>query len=190
MTNAIFLDRDGVINELIYSSETNEFEPPHKAEDLKIFDGVFEALKDFREAGYKLFLISNQPDHAKGKTSLEKLYEVHAELNKKLTENKILFEEYFYCYHHPEGNVPGYSVECECRKPKTYFVNKAVSDYAININESWLIGDRDKDIECGKNSGLKTVLIKSRINIISSKPDYEAINLKQASEIILSLNKN
>ncbi|MEO8666348.1 MAG: HAD family hydrolase, partial [Ignavibacteria bacterium] len=63
MNKAIFLDRDGVINELIFNSERNEYEPPHKKEDLKLFDGVIEALIKFQEDGYKLFLISNQPDY-------------------------------------------------------------------------------------------------------------------------------
>ncbi|MEP7145751.1 MAG: HAD-IIIA family hydrolase [bacterium] len=187
MSKAIFLDRDGVINELIYSAERNEYEPPHKAEDLKIIDGVFDALYKFQEDGYKLFLISNQPDYAKGKTSLEKLYEVHNELNKKLTDKKIKLTEYFYCYHHPEGIVPEYSIECECRKPGTYFISKAVLDYSIEKENSWMIGDRDKDIECGINSGLRTVLIKSEINKNTVKPDYQVLNLKQASELILSL---
>ncbi len=186
MNKAIFLDRDGVINELIYRVERDEYEPPHKKEDLKIFGGVFEALKKFQEEGYKLFLISNQPDYAKGKTTLEKLREVHDELNRIFIENNIVFSEYFYCYHHPDGVVREYSIDCECRKPKTYFVNKAVSEYGIDKNKSWMIGDRDKDIECGINSGLKTVLVNNSINKYTVTPDFEVSSLIQASKIILS----
>ncbi|MEO8666071.1 MAG: HAD-IIIA family hydrolase, partial [Ignavibacteria bacterium] len=120
---------------------------------------------------------------------LEKLYEVHNELNRILKENDVLFEEYFYCYHHPEGVVPGYTMDCECRKPKTFFVSKAVSDHGIDVKKSWLIGDRDKDIECGIKSGLKTVLIKSEININTIKPDIEVAGLRQATEKILSTKK-
>jgi D-glycero-D-manno-heptose 1,7-bisphosphate phosphatase len=189
MNKAIFLDRDGVINELVYSSERNEYEPPHKTEDLKLFDGVIDALKKFQKAGYKLFLISNQPDHAKGKTTLEQLNLVHNELDRIFKTNDIFFSEYYYCYHHPDGIVKEYSIDCECRKPKTYFVSKAVEQYEIDTDSSWLIGDRDKDIECGINSGIKTVLIKSEININTIKPDFEATDLRQALEIILSSNK-
>ena len=189
MDKAIFLDRDGVINKLIFNSERNEFEPPFTSEDLKINEGVTDALRLFSDNNYKLFLVSNQPDHAKGKTTLEELKKVHESLDKILKTEKIFFTEYYYCYHHPNGIVNEYTIDCECRKPKPYFVLKAIQDYNIDKENSWLIGDRDTDIQCGIASGLKTVLIEnpdSKNYTGNSTPDFKAKSLKDAAEIILN----
>lgn len=188
MNKAVFLDRDGVINEMLFNKDRNEFEPPYKPGDLKIFRGVLEALAEFQNRGYKLFLISNQPDYAKGKASLDDLKKVHAELDKILAGNRIFFDEYFYCYHHPEGVVPEYSIKCDCRKPGNKFVQKAIEDFKIDNSESWFIGDRDSDILCGQRSGLKTIWIKNdKPQKSEFTPDYVAEDLKEASEIIFSL---
>ncbi|MBK8553763.1 MAG: HAD-IIIA family hydrolase [Ignavibacteria bacterium] len=149
MNKAVFLDRDGVINRMIFNNERKEYEPPFKKEDLELYDGIIESLKKLQNNGFILFVISNQPDYAKGKASLESLAEVQDELQKIFIKNGIRFSEYYYCYHHPDGTVPEYSVKCECRKPGNYFVKKAITGYDINKDDSWLIGDRDKDVECG-----------------------------------------
>jgi len=184
MNKAIFLDRDGVLTKMIYNSDTGENEPPHTLEELELFDYVYESLKKFEDYGYLLFLISNQPDFAKGKTSLENIYAVQFEFERRLKENGVNFKELFYCYHHPNGINKEYSYDCECRKPKTFFVDKAVSEYKIDRNKSWFIGDRESDIQCGKNASLKTVLIsKRKINEYGS--DFSAENLEESVKIIL-----
>ncbi len=187
MIKAIFLDRDGVINEPAFNAERNVYEPPYRKEDLSLYPDVIDALKNFSAMGYKLFLVSNQPDYAKGITSLENLKEVHEELERRFGESGIRFEKYFYCYHHPEGLVPEYSIVCECRKPGNLFVRQAVEEYAIDTDASWFIGDRDKDIICGRNSGLKTIWIKNDREMIAdeARADFEAEDLMEASEIIL-----
>lgn len=188
MNKAIFLDRDGVITELIFNKERKEYEPPHKIGELRIIENSINALRSFQKRGFKLFLISNQPDYAKGKTTLESLVEVQNEFHKIMNENKIFFSEYFYCYHHPNGIVPEYSIDCECRKPKTYFVLKAIRKFDIDKNISWFIGDRDTDILCGKNSGLKTILINNNFykNSENLDPDFTVLNIDGASKIILT----
>lgn len=192
MNKAIFLDRDGVINKMNYNLATKEFVPPFKKEDLQIYDGVLESLKKLQDNKFKLFLVTNQPDYAKGKTSLDNLSEVHNELHKIMIENYIYFTDYYYCYHHPNGIVPEYSIDCECRKPKNYFVLKAIAKYDIDKEKSWFVGDRDKDVECGISSGLKTIRIQSNYyeykNIIDA--DFIAANLNEATETILTKNKN
>src|SRR5659263_300412 len=101
MVDAVFLDRDGVLNELILNPATGEDEPPHGIEDMKLFPYVIECLGKLRNAGYDLFLVSNQPDYAKGKTTLETLENVHKIFDQLLTSRGIYFKEYYYCYHHP-----------------------------------------------------------------------------------------
>ncbi len=189
MNKAIFLDRDGVINELIYNSLRNEYEPPHNVKDLQISEFAVNTLQLFQTNGFKLFLISNQPDYAKGKTSLKNLIQIHNELHNILIYNKVYFSEYYYCYHHPNGIIPEFSYMCNCRKPDTFFTNKAISDYEIDPSQSWLIGDRETDIECGNRTNLRTIQIHSDPVIRGNdKADFKALNLHQASKIIFESN--
>jgi D-glycero-D-manno-heptose 1,7-bisphosphate phosphatase len=189
INKAVFLDRDGVINKNIFNKDTGEFESPHKTEDFKIFPWVIESLKNLQRLGYKLFLISNQPSYAKGKTSLKNIKDIHKKLHSILVKNKINFKDYFYCYHHPKGIVKKYSIICKCRKPSPYFLNLARRKYKLDLGSSWMIGDRDTDIECGIKAGVKTILIKSKEEMINkksgkSKPAFKAKNLKYAVSII------
>lgn len=185
---AVFLDRDGVINELIYNETGMEYEPPHRTEDIKIIKGVAEALGKLRDNGFELFIISNQPDYAKGKTSLDNLSLVRNKFMEILNKDREIVKEDFYCYHHPEGVTDGFSIDCDCRKPKTLSVDKAVNKYEIDRSSSWMIGDRETDIECGINSLLKTILIKNKYNLYHGKvkPDYTADDLFSAAKIILN----
>jgi D-glycero-D-manno-heptose 1,7-bisphosphate phosphatase len=188
MKKAVFLDRDGVLNELTLNPVTGEYEPPHSPDDLIIFPDVIESLRILQEAGFILFLISNQPDYAKGKTTLENIMAVHGRLDRILKSEGIRFREYFYCYHHPQGIVPEYSFACECRKPKPYFLLKAARNYGIDLVHSWIIGDRDTDIECGKAAGTWTILIEKQYSSGfrgSIDPDFKAANLKDSVKIIL-----
>lgn len=187
MDKAIFLDRDGVINKMNYNFNTKEYEPPFNKIDFCIYNGVLESIKKLQDNEFKLFLVTNQPDFAKGKTSLENLSEVHNEMNRIFTENNIFFKKYYYCFHHPKGIIPEYSIACDCRKPKNYFVLKAMSEFDIDKNKSWFIGDRDKDVLCGISSGLKTIRIESGYYEYKNNIDADFVvrDLKEATKIIL-----
>lgn len=190
MVEAVFLDRDGVLNELVLNPETGEYEPPHRIEDMKLFPYVFECLGKIQNAGYDLFLVSNQPDYAKGKTTLEALEKVHNKFDQLLTLQGIHFRKYYYCYHHPQGIIPEYSYECMCRKPKPFFLFKAEEEHNVELGNSWMIGDRDTDIECGKAGGMKTILIEEKLSVNKhgkSHPDFKAENIKEAVNIILQI---
>jgi D-glycero-D-manno-heptose 1,7-bisphosphate phosphatase len=189
MKKAVFLDRDGVLNELVLNPSTGDYEPPHSPEDLVLYPHVFESLRSLLDAGFILFLISNQPDYAKGKTTLDSLKAVHMKFDDILKSSGIRFTEYYYCYHHPNGIVPEYSFPCDCRKPKPYFLMKPARDYGIDLKNSWMIGDRDSDIECGKAGGTHTIIIeepRSSGSRGSSNPDFTSANLKDAVKIILN----
>ncbi|MCZ7393721.1 MAG: HAD-IIIA family hydrolase [Candidatus Methanoperedens sp.] len=191
MADAVFLDRDGVLNELVLNPATGEYEPPHRIGDMKLFPYVFECLGKIQNAGYDLFLVSNQPDYAKGKTTLEALEKVHNKFDQLLTSKGIYFKEYYYCYHHPQGIIPEYSYECMCRKPKPFFLFKAEENYNIELGSSWMIGDRDIDIECGKAAGTKTILIEEPLSMNkrgNSMPDHKVKDLIEAVEIIIQIN--
>lgn len=188
LDKAVFLDRDGVINELVYSKERNEYEPPHNTEDVKLIEGVFDSLKRLTGSNYRLFIVSNQPDFAKGKTSLKNLQNVNDKIRDLMEVRGIVFDGYYYCFHHPDGVIKEYSIDCECRKPKPFFILNAIKKYNLDKNNSWMAGDRDTDIGCGKNSGLKTILIDypgSENYRVNSDPDFRVKNLAEAADVIL-----
>jgi D-glycero-D-manno-heptose 1,7-bisphosphate phosphatase len=188
MKPAVFLDRDGIINELVLNTGNGEYEPPHFTTDLVLVPDAIQSLSDLQDAGFDLFLVSNQPDYAKGKATMEQIRAVHERLDQILKSNGILFRDYFYCYHHPDGIVPESSFVCRCRKPKPYFLLKAARDYRIDLTVSWMIGDRDSDIECGNAAGARTILVlepHSSGYRGSSSPDFRAENLMGAVRIII-----
>jgi D-glycero-D-manno-heptose 1,7-bisphosphate phosphatase len=189
MRKAVFLDREGVISELVLNKKTGECEPPQRAEDLRLKPGVIPCLRRLQDAGYDLFLVSNQPDYAKGKVTLDALDGIQKELDRLLTSQGVFFKEYYYCRHHPQGVVPGYSYACECRKPKPFFLFDARDRHSIDLRESWMVGDQDTDVECGKAAGTRTILIeepKSASKRGKSRPDYTASKMAEATEIIIN----
>ncbi len=182
------MDRDGVLNKLVLNPVTMKYEPPHTPKDLVLYPDVIESLRILKDRGFILFLVSNQPDYAKGKTTLENILAVHTLFNHVLTTCGIHFQEYYYCYHHPNGIVSEYSFACECRKPNPYFLLKAARDYEIDLENSWMIGDRDSDIECGKAAGTQTIIIEEPYSAgfrRSNRLHNIAANLKDALTIIL-----
>ncbi|MDR1912887.1 MAG: HAD-IIIA family hydrolase [Clostridiales bacterium] len=187
---AVFLDRDGVINPLVYNLNTEEYESPHYPEDFSIYTYILKSLQLLKKHGFKVILISNQPSYAKGKTSLENIREIEKLLQEFSDENGILIDKYYYCYHHPNGIVPGYSYVCDCRKPSTKFVEQSIEEFGLNRSDCYFIGDQDTDIECGKNAGLVTVKINNKDSQKKSgkvQPDFFAKNMYDAVQRILEV---
>jgi D-glycero-D-manno-heptose 1,7-bisphosphate phosphatase len=189
---AVFLDRDGVLNELIFNPATGEYESPHAPEDLVMIDGVVPAVRRLAAAGFALFLVSNQPSYAKGKTTLENIRRVHQRIDEYFRTNEIAFSEYFYCYHHPQGVVPGYSGPCRCRKPAPYFLFEAANTHEVDLASSWMVGDQDTDMECGRSAGCMTALVtnaKSAAKRGASRPDVTVATLSEAVDRIVGCRK-
>ncbi len=156
---AVFLDRDGVLNRNVWYASSREWESPREPGDLVLHDGVKEALAALRRDGWKLVVVSNQPSHAKGKTSLASLRAVHERLEHELGTAGIGLDASFYCFHHPNGVVPEWSGVCECRKPSPHFLCRAALDLGLELSYCWMIGDRATDVECGTRAGTRTILV-------------------------------
>lgn len=185
---AVFLDRDGVINRNVFYPSSGEWESPRQLEDFKFVPGALGALRRLREADYLLFLVSNQPSYAKGKTSLENIRAVHAKFEGILADAGIAFTEFFYCFHHPKGVVPDYSGPCVCRKPSPYFLMQAAEKYGLDMTASWIVGDRETDIQCGRAARVRTVLVgdpRNPLDLAGAKPDCVAEDLREAAKLIL-----
>lgn len=185
---AVFLDRDGVLNRLVWNPLTRAFESPLRPEDLVLCDDIIDPLKRARAAGYMLFIVSNQPNYAKGKTTLESISEIAENCLNDLNRGGIPIDRAYYCLHHPEGIIREYSFQCVCRKPEPFFLLQAQKDYQLNLRESWMIGDRDSDVECGRRAGCLTVLIENPQSAQyqgESHPDYVAKDVSDAVSYIL-----
>lgn len=188
MKKAVFLDRDGVINRLIFNPKTGEYESPHNAADLEIIPESEEALLTLQKNDYQLFLVSNQPSYSKGKTSLDEIKHIQSLFHEKMVEWGIQFSAYYYCYHHPKGIVPEFSGPCTCRKPGIKFLEEAKQKFDIDFSISWMVGDRNSDIQCGRRAGVKTILIldsEAREKECESPPDFSVPDLSGAVKIII-----
>ena len=185
---AVFLDRDGVINRNVYNPATGEFESPLTADDFAFIPGALDAMRALRSAGFFLFLVSNQSNLAKGKSTLEQLSAIHQKFLLGLAEAAVDFAEFYYCFHHPNGVVSGYSGHCECRKPSPHFLLTASSQFNVDLRRSWMVGDRPTDIECGRAAGARTILIHSAEPYAGggTLPDAVAPDLRTAAQLILT----
>jgi D-glycero-D-manno-heptose 1,7-bisphosphate phosphatase len=194
MNHAVFLDRDGTLNALIYYADTKEYESPRTPEELALLPNVETALRRLSAHDYKLFLISNQPSYAKGKTSLENLQAVHMKLTYLLNQGGVQLTDAYYCYHHPNGIVPAYKTVCNCRKPGIESLLLAQQTYNITLNESWMIGDQDSDVRCGHKAGCRTILLdyapsaNKRDVTPDSRPDARCASLLEAIDWLIDLS--
>jgi D-glycero-D-manno-heptose 1,7-bisphosphate phosphatase len=187
---AIFLDRDGVINRNVYNAATGAYEAPHAVADVALHDGALEALLKLQNAGFDLFIVSNQPDYALGKASRETIEAIQAALVAKASAAGVIFTAAYVCLHHPRGVTAGVSGPCECRKPSPYFLNLAAADYGLDLAASWMIGDRVSDIDCGQAAGVRTVQVAPdhpgpMADATASLADLQARDLADAARLIL-----
>ena len=169
---AVLLDRDGVINEAVVK-EMRPF-PPNNLEELKIIAGVEEALINLSNKGFKLIVVTNQPDVKRGKTSLEQVNKINIYLQEILPIDAI-----YCCFHDDQDN-------CNCRKPKPGLIEKAYDEFSINSSETYMVGDRWRDVEAGFAAGCRTFFIDYGYN--EKQPtnfDFRVQSLLEASKIIL-----
>ncbi|CUT03915.1 D-glycero-beta-D-manno-heptose 1,7-bisphosphate 7-phosphatase [Candidatus Chrysopegis kryptomonas] len=181
---AIFLDRDGTINE-----DVNFLSKP---EQLILIDGSAEAIKEANELGLKVIVFTNQSGIARGYFTEDDLHKVHKRLDELLAQKGAKIDAYYYCPHHPvEGNGE-YKVECECRKPKDGMLQRASREQNIDLKKSFVIGDRCVDVQAGKTAGATTILVLTgygrdeykKCKDENFEPDFVAENLKEAIEIV------
>lgn len=156
---AIFLDRDGTINKYVGFLTV--------IDDFVLIDGVSEAIKKINESGFLAIVVSNQPVIARGEISIEELNEIHNKMETLLGSAGAYIDGIYYCPHHPHKGFDGeraeFKIECECRKPKAGMLVQAEKDFNIDLSQSWMIGDSESDVLCGKKASCNTAIIGENI---------------------------
>jgi len=158
---AVFIDRDGTINV--------NFGYIDNPGDFKIYPMVKEGIKLLKDKGFKIVVITNQSGIARGYFSEETLEKIHEKMKKEISEENNIIDAIYYCPHHPDEN-------CNCRKPNSGLIEKAIIDLNIDLEKSFIIGDRMLDVEAGHRKNCKTVLVpenKEKVNIEMEESDIE-----------------
>ena len=152
---AFFLDRDGTINKFVGFLRN--------IDDFELIEGVSEAIKQINQSGYLAIVVTNQPVIARGEVSWEELHEIHRKMETLLGMDGAYIDGIYICPHHPdkgfEGERPEYKIDCDCRKPKPGLFRQAANDFNINLTQSYMIGDSERDVEAGINAGCKQSLM-------------------------------
>ncbi len=182
---AIFLDRDGVLNE--YKGYiTNK-------EEIEIKNGTIEGLKKLHENRFFKIVVTNQPVVARGECTIEELEAINGHLEYLLGKDHVFIDKLYYCPHHPDKGFPGenkkYKKVCKCRKPDTGMIEKALKEFPIDLTRSWVIGDSFRDIEMANRLSLPSILIITGEEWKNKGiyPTFTASNLENAVNIIINL---
>ena len=185
MNLAVFLDRDGTINE--------EMGYINHLERFVLLPGTAAAIRRINESGLKAVVITNQSGAARGYFPVELIDQVHKKMQGLLQEKGVHLDGIYTCVHAPQGEGEGGG--CDCRKPDTGLMRQAAEDLQLELTRSYVVGDRFKDVEMARNGGAKAVLVltgygRGELEFLGStsrvKPDFIAEDLSDAVDWILS----
>jgi D-glycero-D-manno-heptose 1,7-bisphosphate phosphatase len=172
---AVFLDRDGVINRAL--ERDGKPYPSANLSEFEIFPEVPEACRRLKQAGFLLVVATNQPDVGRGTLKQAAVEEIHAEMCRRLPLDRVEV-----CYHPGKGLS-----DCDCRKPRPGMLLRAARELGIELRQSWMIGDRWRDVDCGHAAGCRTIFIdRSYAEELKQQPDFRVKNLLEAAEIIVA----
>jgi len=177
---AVFLDRDGVLNKLVYHKEAGIIDSPFTARQFRLLPKTKEAVEIIRKKGFRTIVISNQPGILKGNFTKKTLMEITGKMTKKLGIDAV-----YYCLHHPDF------MKCSCRKPKAGLLLKVAREMNVELKNSFMVGDSWMDIAAGKKAGCRTILLGNAkcdmcrlLRRNNAVPDNIAKNLYEAAKLI------
>lgn len=186
---AVFVDRDGVINE--------EVDLISRPSQLKLIRGSAEGIRMLKENGFLVIVITNQPVVARNLCTEDDLAAIHERLGYMLAKRGTRLDGIYYCPHHPDKGYPEenpkYKIDCGCRKPKTGMIIQAAADFGLDPKKCVMVGDKTSDIKLGENVGCVTILLKTgyggKDGKFDVKPDYICENLLEAAKLIIKTHK-
>jgi D-glycero-D-manno-heptose 1,7-bisphosphate phosphatase len=178
MRRAVFLDRDGVISRSIVR-DALPF-APKELKDFEILPEAPEACRRLKQAGFLLIVATNQPDVGRGTMKKEIVEAMHAEMLRQAPIDRV-----DVCYHPGKGQS-----NCDCRKPKAGLLLNAARELHIDLAQSWMVGDRWRDIDCGHAAGCRTIFVdRGYAENLNQAPDFRVKDLAEAASVILSHSK-
>lgn len=186
---AIFLDRDGTINEEVGYLDS--------IDKLRIIPAAFEAIRLINKSRMKAVVITNQAGVARGLFDEAFVRQTHEQLQASFCQKGSVIDAFYYCPHHPTEGSPDYRKICDCRKPSPGLIFQAARDMDIDLSASYMIGDRYRDVEAAHRAGVKGVLVKTGYgtDVVENvgpdqetpegKPEYIADNVLEAVRWIM-----
>jgi D-glycero-D-manno-heptose 1,7-bisphosphate phosphatase len=186
MNRAVFLDRDGTINEEVGYLRSLDM--------LKVIPGAGAAIKRLNDAGFKAVIITNQSGVARGYFPESLVHEAHDMLRAMLQKDGARIDGIYYCPHHPTAGSSKHTVVCDCRKPATGLLDRAARDLDIDMKRSFMVGDKWSDVELGHRAGARSILVRSgfahddpgnKRPAHVEDPDFTAHDLAEAADWII-----
>lgn len=164
---AVFLDRDGTINQ--------EVGYIRDLDNLALIPGAAEAIRQLNQMGIPVVVVTNQSGVARGYYPESWMEQLHGRLKTLLAAEDAQLDGVYYCPHLPDGEVPEYSFDCDCRKPEPGMLEQAAKDLNLDLSRSFMIGDKATDIDVGLRVGCKTILLRSGYGEQVLKGEYQHI---------------
>lgn len=190
---AVFLDRDGVINPLIYHRDAGIVDSPFTVGQFRVLPHVPRAIRLLNDLALPVVIVSNQPGIAKGHFGLATLRQFDRKLKSALKPVAARIDATYYCLHHPDATVKALRKRCACRKPGIGLFTKAARELGVSLADSYMVGDGLTDIEAGARAGCRTVFVGrwkcehcQFIYPPTLRPTYVAKNLWEAAQLIRS----
>ncbi len=189
LRRAVFLDRDGV---LVHDDGFILCE-----DQIRVMDGVPQALCAMKEAGFALVIVTNQAAVARGLLREEELVQINAAIADRIeVAGGPRLDAFYYCPHHPKADLDGYRVDCQCRKPRPGMLRRAAEELGLDLKNSFLVGDRQSDIAAGAAAGCRALLVTCGQHeappivtvdpMADCRPDHVCADLRTASDWILN----
>lgn len=194
---AVFVDRDGVLNDLVYDPEEGRLGSPFSSKQMRVFPFAAESIEAIRAGlGYKVIVASNQPGVAKGQFTLSELRRMNGKIREVLAAGGTRLDGEYYCLHHPDALVGKYRVVCDCRKPKPGLLLRAAKENNLDLANSFFVGDGLVDVKAGRSAGCRTILVGHVTTFLARimaqedvEPDYVVPSLKDVPALLRRLQR-
>jgi D-glycero-D-manno-heptose 1,7-bisphosphate phosphatase len=185
-TRAVFLDRDGTINE--------DVGYPSRIDQVRIYPFAFEALRKIKEAGFAAVVVTNQSGIGRGYLTEADLAAIHRHIAAEFAARAVRIDAFYYCPHYEFSDLPGYGGLCACRKPEPGMGRQAAADLGLDLERSYMIGDKVEDVRFGAAIGAKPVLVRTgygaeserRLQALGLAPAAVADDLRAAVDWVLA----
>lgn len=192
-SSAVFLDRDGVLIE--------DVDLLTHADRIRILPGVAQGLRELKEAGFALLVVSNQPVVARGLIDESEVAALQREVASRLVQaGAPALDGFYFCPHHPSATLAAYRQACECRKPGAGLLLRAAADHGIDLAASFMVGDRPTDILAGARAGCRTIWVETGRHLDAPiehaqpmpapRPDHVCAGLLQAARWVLAQGRS